>query len=283
MLSRLGRGLLFVAYGLVVVAVFALSAYVSFSLFVRSGVTTVPAVRGMSRADAAAELADNGLRVRRSDSPGRYDNEVPAGRVVQQDPDPRTLVKRGSSVEIVLSRGPQRVEVPELAGKTLPAAQAALSGAGLAIGRILGAFARDGAEGAVLGHDPDAGESIPPATPVDLLLVMSVQRERFIMPDLVYRDYEQVRRFFHQRRFTFGTVRFERYEGVAAGVILRQFPLAGHPLTRQDPISLVVATADILPTDEAPTVFAPPPPPATPTPVPSPPATPTPPAAREPR
>ena len=31
---------------------------------------------------------------------------------------------------------------------------------------------------------------------------------------------------------------------MAAGVILRQFPLPGHPLTREDAVSLVVATAD---------------------------------------
>jgi beta-lactam-binding protein with PASTA domain len=64
------------------------------------------------------------------------------------------------------------------------------------------------------------------------------------MPDLVYRDYEQVRPYFERLGFKFGNVKFERYEGVAAGVILRQFPLPGHPLTREVPVSLVVATAE---------------------------------------
>src|SRR4029077_6848413 len=99
-------------------------------------------------------------------------------------------------------------------------------------------------------QDPDAGDAVAPATPVDMLLVMSVQRDRYIMPDLVYRNYDQVRPFFEQGGFHFGTVKYERYEGVAAGVILRQFPLSGHPFTKQDPISLVVATAEGLPTDE---------------------------------
>ncbi len=60
------------------------------------------------------------------------------------------------------------------------------------------------------------------------------------MPDLVYRDYDQVRPYFEQLGFKFGNVKFERYEGVAAGVILRQFPLPGHPLTHDDAVSLVV-------------------------------------------
>ena len=46
-------------------SVFGLAAYTSFSLFVRSGVTTVPSVVGMTRADAANLLADQGLVLQR--------------------------------------------------------------------------------------------------------------------------------------------------------------------------------------------------------------------------
>jgi serine/threonine-protein kinase len=249
MLSRLLRGLGLVAYALVLVVVFVLAAYTSFSLFVRSGGTTVPALKGLTREDAANLLADHGLILRNPGEPGqgRYDDQVPAGHVVQQSPDARTLVKRGSGVTIVLSLGPQRVAVPALAGRSLPAAQAALSGTGLALGKILGAFAPGKAPGAVLEQDPDPDANVAPSTPVDLLLAMAAPGERFLMPDLIYRDYEVVRPFFERRGFRLGSVKYEQYEGVAAGSILRQFPLPGHPVTHEDPISLVVATADNLP------------------------------------
>jgi beta-lactam-binding protein with PASTA domain len=243
---RLLRGLGFLAYGFLLLLAFGLAAYTSFSLFVRSGVTRVPRVEGLSRAEAANVLADQGLELRAVEGEGRYDEKVPAGHIARQSPDRGTLVKRGSGVTVVLSLGPQRVEVPELAGKSLPAAQATLSGSGLALGQILGAFGRmDSTPGAVLEQDPDPGAAIAPSTPVDLLLVMAVPRERFIMPDLVYRDYELVRPWFEHGGFRFGSVKFERYEGVAAGTILRQFPLPGHPLAKDDAISLVVATADV--------------------------------------
>lgn len=247
MMGKFTKGLLYLAYGGILVLVFGLAAYISFSLFVRSGVTTVPMVEGLSRGEAATRLADQGLRLRGVEEEGRYHEKIPAGSIVLQNPDARTLVKRGSSVSVVLSKGPQRVEVPELADKGLPAAQAALSGAGLTVGRILGAFSTTKATGSVLASDPGPGATIPPSTPVHVLLALSVPAERFVMPDLVYRDYEDVRHHFERRRFSFGNVKFERYEGVSAGVILRQFPLPGHPVTRQDNISLVVATADSLP------------------------------------
>ena len=253
MLPRLLRGLGLVAYAVLIVLVFGLAAYTSFSLFVRSGVTTVPSVPGLTRSEAANVLADQGLSLRGAEGAGRYDDKIPAGKIARQTPDPRTLVKRGRPVTVVLSLGPRRVEVPDLTGRPLPAAQAAISGSGLALGRILGAFAAHREPvGSVLEQDPDAGASVAPATGVDLLLAMAAPGERYVMPDLVYRSYDQVRPYFEQLGFKLGSVKFERYEGVAAGVILRQFPLPGHPLTRDDSISLVVATADMPPAAAAP-------------------------------
>jgi beta-lactam-binding protein with PASTA domain len=252
-MGKLLRLLVYLAYGVVIVLVFTLAAYTSFSLFVRSGVTTVPPVEGLTEADAATRLADQGLRLRsiaNGENEGRYSEKVAAGKILVQNPDARTLVKRGSGVTVVLSLGPQRVEVPEVASRLLPEAQARLSGSGLAVGLMLGAYSTTLPSGSVVTTDPSPGTTIPPSTPVNVLVALFVPDERYLMPDLVYRDYEGVRPYFEQHGFHFGSVKYERYEGVAAGVILRQFPQPGHPLSKQDNISLVVATADA-PTDSA--------------------------------
>jgi serine/threonine-protein kinase len=246
-MSKIVRGLIYLGYGLVILLVFGLTAYTSFSLFVRSGVTPVPAVVGMTRAEASNRLADQGLSLRKVDAKSRYDDKVPAGRVLRQEPDARTLVKRGSGVEIVISKGPQRIEVPDVSTKAFPAAQATISGANLGIGTTLSAYMRGQAPGTVIGQDPPPGRLVPPMTGVGLLLAQPTEGERFIMPDLIYRQYEQVRPYFEQQGFRLGNVKFERYEGVGPGVILRQFPLPGHPVAREDAISLVVATAEPAP------------------------------------
>jgi beta-lactam-binding protein with PASTA domain len=277
-MAKLLRVLVYLAYGVVIVMVFSLAAYTSFSLFVRSGVTTVPPVEGLTQADAATRLADQGLRLRsiaNGENEGRYSEKVAAGKILVQNPDARTLVKRGSGVTVVLSKGPQRVEVPEVASQPLPAAQVALGGSGLSVGLILGAYSTTLPTGSVVTTDPPPGSTIPPSTPVNVLAALSVPDERYLMPDLVYRDYEGVRPYFEQHGFHFGSVKYERYEGVSAGVILRQFPLPGHQITRQDNISLVVATADA-PADSA-TPPMPPMPLPEDTPLPATPATQTPP------
>ena len=220
-----------------------LAAYASFSLFVRSGVTSVPVVRGLPEVEAERVLADQGLQMVRLEGADGYHEEIPAGQVLRQDPAPRTLVKRGSAVAVALSLGPQVIEVPRLVGKTVPAAQVELAAAGLTLGRRVNIFHR-GESGTVVEQQPVGGKVAAPGEAVDLVVGQADRGRVYLMPDLVYRDFEGARRFFQQRGFRVGSVKFEVYEGIREGVILRQFPLAGHPLRRTDAISLVVSTTE---------------------------------------
>jgi serine/threonine-protein kinase len=240
MLGRLLRVLGFLAYLGLVFTVFALAAYVSFSLFVRSGATRTPALAGLPVEEARRVLRDQGLDVRVEEE-GRFDDAVPAEHVVRQDPAEGSLVKRGTAVVVVPSLGPQRIRVPELQGQGLQSVQVLLAASGLGLGRTVEVFSRDQPPGMVVAQEPPAGRPVAPGAAVDLLLARQGSSETFVMPDLVYQDYDRVRRFFETRGFRLGSVKYEAYEGIRPGVILRQFPLAGHPLDRQDTISLVVA------------------------------------------
>ena len=243
MLARFLRRFAWILYAGFVAAVFVAASYLAFNLFVRSGVTPVPEVEGLSLASAEARLRERALTMDRE--PGeRYDDDVPAGHVLRQSPAPGSLVKRGGRVEVAVSLGPQVVAVPDLTGAALPAAQVTLAAAGLGVGRTLGIYSPNSQPGTVVDQSPKGGQRAGSAATVDLFLSSGDPAAVFVMPDLVYRDYERVRRFFERRGFRLGSVKFESYEGIGAGVVLRQFPLAGHPLSRREVISLVVASDD---------------------------------------
>lgn len=238
--GRLPRLLARLAYAGALLLCFGVAAYLAFNLFVKSGVTQAPELTGLPLAEAQALLRDQGLVGRLAD--GRFDPEVPAGAVARQDPSPRTLVKRGSEMELVPSLGPEQLQVPDLRGKSLASAQVTLSAAGLSLGRTLSVF--DPTEpGTVVRQRPEPGQAASPDAAVDVLLSSGSSAGKFLMPDLVYRDYDQARRFFENRGFRFGSVKFESYEGARPGAILRQFPLPGHPVSPDDAISLVVAAS----------------------------------------
>lgn len=220
---------------------FALIAYVAFSQFVRRGVTSTPSIVGLDRSEARAVLADQGLSLRWADEEARYDETVPVDAVMDQRPKSGTLVKRGASVVAVASRGPQRIEVPSVQGDALQAAQVTLAAAGLSVGRTVSVFSDLARDGQVVGQQPPAGFAVAPGEPVDLFLSLASTGSTFLMPDVVTRDYDGVRRFFLARGFRLGRVGYIRYEGVEPGTVLRQYPVAGHPLRAGEVISLAVA------------------------------------------
>lgn len=220
---------------------FSLAAYLSFSQFVRRGVTPVPDVVGLPREQAEAVLADSGLDLEVDPEAERYDDTVPAEAVLRQKPAARSLAKRGGTVRVGLSLGPEVVEVPDLAGMDLAGARVTLSAVGLEMGHVSAVYGLAGPSGTVVEQDPPAGSVVGYAADVDLYFGEQSHAEAFLMPDLIYRDHDLVRHFFERRGFQLGGVKPEAYEGVPEGVILRQYPLAGHPLTRNDVISLVVS------------------------------------------
>jgi serine/threonine-protein kinase len=140
----------------------------------------------------------------------------------------------------VLSRGRQLVEVPDIRGQALQAAQVNVAASGLQVGRLTQVYTSSGEPGTVVRQGPAPGSQVDRAVPVHMFVALENTSEIFVMPDLVYRGYEQVRQFFESRAFRIGSVKFEPYEG-AQGIVLRQYPLPGHPLRRRDVISLVVA------------------------------------------
>lgn len=221
--------------------VFAVTAYAAFSLWVRRGVTPVPELAGLEETAARELLTDRGLAPRLAET-RRWDAELAAGSVVESRPPGGSLVKRGATVELVLSLGVRRITVPDLGGKSLAAARLTLEGEGLAVGSTLSVRSSRGPAGTVVGQQPAPGVELPGEGAVALLVAQAGSTLAWVMPDLVARRYEPVRAALESDGFRFGSVAYEPYEGVPAGTILRQNPLPGHPLRRDESIGLVVAT-----------------------------------------
>lgn len=221
-----------------------LAAYFAFSFFVRSGVIAVPDLEGVSTTDAQALARDAGLEIEWLEDE-RYDESVPANHVLRQDPRAGSLVKRGAAIRAAVSLGQEVVEVPDVSNRALQAAQVTLASQGLALGKVANVFSSSGKPGTVVNQDPAAGSNVSRGQTVDLYLSLDSKSAIFVMPDLVYRRYTEARRFFEARGIRLGSVKFEAYEGIAEGIILRQYPQPGHPVRKFDVISLVVTQDEV--------------------------------------
>jgi beta-lactam-binding protein with PASTA domain len=60
------------------------------------------------------------------------------------------------------------------------------------------------------------------------------------MPDVIDHRLEEVRSYFAAYKLNISTVKFESYPGLPDGVIIRQYPLRGAPVSARDAITVVV-------------------------------------------
>ena len=190
-LLRLARA---IVGGIGLMVIFVVSAYVSFNFYVRRGATSVPELAGLAIEDAQRLLADQGLKYRAAEPPGRWSGDVEEGKVLESRPRAGSTVKQGSAVEVVISLGSRMARVPDLAGKALSAADLTARAEGLELGESLAVFSATAPPGVVVGQSPSAGESAPAGSKVDLLVALDSPGSAYVMPDLVYRRYEPVRR-----------------------------------------------------------------------------------------
>lgn len=126
----------------------------------------VPEVKGKQLALARQILEDNHLRVNVAET---YDNNVPAGQVVSQDPDVGKTVKSDRLVTIYVSKGGESLDMPDLAGLTKSAAIERLQKLGLNLGSV---YEKDSSSepGTVLSHDPTTGTKINRGQTIDLIV-----------------------------------------------------------------------------------------------------------------
>lgn len=89
----------------------------------------VPSLAGRPRADAEAELTRVGLAATVVEQPN---DEVERGLVVSQQPDGGSL-RRGGTVQLVVSTGPDVVQVPDVRGQSVDSARRRLEDAGFQV------------------------------------------------------------------------------------------------------------------------------------------------------
>ncbi|UTT67399.1 Stk1 family PASTA domain-containing Ser/Thr kinase [Janibacter sp. CX7] len=128
----------------------------------------VPDVTGLSRADAEASVTQDGdLSYVESTA---FDEQVPKGEVITSNPPVGTELSKGSDVTVVVSKGPERYEVPDLAGRTAAQARTSLGSRHLALGTTTEAYDDEVPAGEIVSTSPAAGTEVKRDAKVSLVV-----------------------------------------------------------------------------------------------------------------
>jgi len=199
----------------------------------------VPALAGLAFADAGAIAAQRGLSLRLEGR--RNDASVPAEHVVAQEPPPGSTLKAHRAVRVWVSLGPRRATVPPVEGDSVRTSRIALEQAGVPVARVV--EIEDAApDGTVLVQRPPPGEAdLSSGGGASLLVSRGPGGASFVMPDLIGRDAGMVLRALQGAGLKVSDVRYRTYPGVEPGIVLRQTPPAGYPVSARGAVLLDVS------------------------------------------
>ncbi len=195
----------------------------------------VPDVVGMTQAAAGTAITNAGLVV--GSVTEQYSATVASGNVISQSPLAGESALPGAAVDLVVSKGPQPVSVPDVVGTPQATAEATIVGASLAVGVVTTQYSDTVASGNVISQSPLAGASELPGTPVDLVVSLGIRP----VPDVVGLPQATAEAAITGANFTVGAVSTHYSSTVAAGNVISQFPLAGAFEVSGTPVDLVVS------------------------------------------
>ena len=221
--------------GIIVIA--ALCAAMLASIPLLTGVlarATVPQVAGLAKADAQRRLEQAGFKVSTD-----FENHptIQEGKAIRTEPAATTEARKGSTVMLIVSQGPVKVQVPNVKGQTFTKAESQLKGLGLIVKRV-DAFSATVAKDVVIEQDKDADVFVNQGSTITL--TVSKGKERVLVPKVVGKTEAEATTLLTGA----GLVpKIERKDSdtVAAGMVISQSPADGVRVDKGSTITIVVS------------------------------------------
>jgi serine/threonine-protein kinase len=182
----------------------------------------VPRVLGLELEVAEQTLVAAGLSP--NDTVWVNHPNKPARTVVWQEPPPGVAVQPGTGLTLSVSRGPQRVPIPDVAGYEQQLAQRLLEAAGLTVASIDTSTSPQ-ERGVVVATNPSAGQSRPPGFGVRLYV--SVGAATISVPDLSGLTLDEARELLEEFGLALGSTQSRTSTASEPGLIIEQNPAAG--------------------------------------------------------
>jgi serine/threonine protein kinase/beta-lactam-binding protein with PASTA domain len=216
----------------------------------RSTQVAVPNVIGLERKLAVKKIEDEGFQADVQTGVGTAEDR---GKVIDQNPDGGTRIEKGSTVRILVSVGPEQVEVPEVVGKPLDEATQTLANAGFrwTTKRV---FSPDAPDGEVTKQNPKPGEQAEKGATI--ALTVSKGQELAAVPDVLQQTRQSAESELRSAGFVAEAVLVD--SDSPQGLVVAQDPDPGTERPRGDTVQISVSNGpqtaivpDVLDQDQA--------------------------------
>lgn len=217
---------------------FALGAFLAFGKFWSLNEVTVPDVVGKQLNTAREMLTSQNLRVSVSEA---YNDKVPSGYVISQQPEAGTVVKEQRMITIIVSKGGEITTVPDLRGLSRRDAELQIKNSGLVLGRVDEQFSNDAPLNTVIGQNPRPPAQINKGTTIDLVISKGPSPKKVILPDFRGTPVNTVSTQLESLKLKMGTVNEAASDKYPAGTIIDQNPSPSTEVEEGSTVDFTVA------------------------------------------
>jgi beta-lactam-binding protein with PASTA domain len=200
--------------------------------------TIVPDVVNLAQADAGTAITGANLIV--GHVIAVTSSSVPAGAVISQAPSAGTRVTTGSTVDLVVSSGIVKVNVPNVLNLTQASASSTITGAGLVVGNVTTASSSTVQAGAVISQSPVATTSVDTGSAVNLVVSSGIAKVS--VPDVVNLTQANASSAITGAGLVVGTVTTASSPTVPAGAVISQSPVATTSVDTGSAVNLVISS-----------------------------------------
>jgi eukaryotic-like serine/threonine-protein kinase len=197
---------------------------------------SVPGLGGLTPAVAQSRLGP--LKLTLDASQSDFSETVKAGTIISTSPIGGSEAREGTTVTAVVSKGPERYAVPQVAGMSLDDATTAITDQSLAVGSQTQAYDDTTPVGFVVTANPPPGQKLKKGQQV--ALVVSKGPAPVPMPSLVGKPATQVKAALTKLGFAVTTTQ-DVSKTVAAGSVISTDPKAGVPVPKGSTVTIVVS------------------------------------------
>jgi len=167
---------------LVLMTVALVSALTAMRFAIHGREVAIPKLVGMSPLEAERAGAASGLLVVVERQ--FYSADIPEGKIMTQIPPPGTKVRRGWSIRVAQSLGPQRVAIPDVTGGSERVAELNIQRRGLSLGSVAHVSLPGAPLDQVISQSPPANASGVAAPKINLLISDGPEPPVYVMPNL---------------------------------------------------------------------------------------------------
>ena len=227
--------------GLVIIflAAAGISAYLTLTLIIKSEDTViVPDLVGKDVVYTLEFLTELELNTKVKGS--EYSDDIPKNHVTFQDPGPGAEIKKGRDVRIVISKGPQRIAMPNLVSLSSQRARLILEENGVCLGELSQTYSSRLNKDSIIAQVPLAGATTTRDECANLLVSLGIRPKAYKMPNLHGLALDEAMLSIENAGLTIGEINSTHNKKMARNTIIRQKPLHGFRVIEGSTVNLVI-------------------------------------------